>query len=97
MLESKIKIDEVDGLIGSIKTNEKAVDISVSSVKEPAKSRGIMVSEYVKRIKDISKLLDRYKQLLDKDIIDIRISKEKILEMDAQMGNLFETNVIHKH
>lgn len=89
MAEVKAKIEDIDGLISSIKTSKDAIDVSVSSIKEPAKSKGIMVSEYVKRIRDISSLLDKYKQLLDKDISDINDSKEKIQEMDTQMVGIF--------
>lgn len=88
MAELKAKIEDIDGLISSIKTGKDAIDISVSSVKDPSKSKGIMVTEYIKRIKDISSLLDKYKQLLDKDISDINSSKEKIQEMDKEMENL---------
>ena len=88
MAELKAKIDDIDALIGSIRTNKDAIDISVSSIKEPSQSKGIMISEYIKRIKSISGLLDKYKQLLDKDISDINTSKETIREMDKQMGSL---------
>ena len=88
MAELKAKLDDIDILVGSIKTNMEAIDISVSSIKDPSKSRDIMVSEYVKRIRDISSLLSKYKQLLDKDIFDIKVAKEKIQEMDKEMENL---------
>ena len=88
MSEVKANLDDIDTLIGSIKTNKDAIDISVSSVKDPSKCEGIMVSEYIKRIRDISSLLNKYKQLLDKDIADINVSKDKIREMDKQMENL---------
>ena len=88
MAELKAKLDEIDSLIGCIKKNKEAIDISVSSIKDPSKSEGIMVTEYIKRIRDISDVLDKYKQLLDKDISDIDMSKDKIQEMDTQMENL---------
>lgn len=88
MAELKAKLDDIDVLIGSIETNKEAIDISVSSIKEPSKSKGIMVTEYIKRLKDISNLLNMYKQLLGKDVSDINMSKEKIQEMDKQMENL---------
>lgn len=88
MAEVKAKIEDINGLISSIKTNKDNIDISVSSVKEPTKSKGIMVSEYIIRIRNISNLLDKYKQLLDKDISDINNSKSKIQEMDKEMESL---------
>lgn len=88
MAELKVAIENVDSLISSIKTSKDAIDISVSSVKDPSKSKGIMVSEYIKRIRNISSLLDKYKQLLDKDISDIKESEEKIQQMDREMENL---------
>lgn len=88
MNEVKANLDDIDTLIGSIKTKKNAIDISVSSVKDSSKCKGIMVSEYIKRIRDISSLLNKYKQLLEKDIADINISKDKIREMDKQMEEL---------
>lgn len=88
MAELKANLDDIDTLIGSIKTKKDAIDISVSSVKDPSKCKDIMVSAYIKRIRDISSLLKEYKQLLDKDIADINVSKDKIREMDKQMENL---------
>lgn len=88
MAELKAKLDDIDVLVGAIKTNKDAIDISVSSIKDPSKSKGIMVTEYIKRIRNISDLLNKYKQLLDKDISDINMSKDKIKEMDKQMENL---------
>lgn len=88
MAELKAKLDDIDVLVGAIKTNKDAIDISVSYIKDPSKSKGIMVTEYIKRIRNISDLLNKYKQLLDKDISDINMSKDKIKEMDKQMENL---------
>ena len=88
MAELKAKLDDIDVLVGAIKTNKDAIDISVSSIKDPSKSKGIMVTEYIKRIRNISDILNKYKQLLDKDISDINMSKDKIKEMDKQIENL---------
>ena len=91
MAELKVKSDDIDALIDAIKKNKDAIDISVSSIKDPSQSKGIMLSEYINRIKNISDLLGKYKQLLDKDISDIRNSKETINEMDKQMERLSKT------
>ncbi|MBE5872846.1 MAG: hypothetical protein E7287_00405 [Lachnospiraceae bacterium] len=88
MAELKARIEDIDGLVKAIKTNSDAIDISVSSVKEPSKSKGIVVTEYIKRIREISQLLDKYKQLLDRDVLDIKDSKDKIQEMDKEMEKL---------
>ena len=85
MAELKAKLDDIDALVSSIKTNKDAIDISISSINDPSMSRGIMVTEYIKRVRNISDLLSKYKQLLEKDISDINMSKEKIQEMDKQM------------
>lgn len=88
MAELKAKIEDIDSLISSIKTKKDAIDVSVSSINDPSKCVGIMVFKYIERIKSISNLLDKYKQLLDKDITDITDSKEKIQQMDKEMENL---------
>lgn len=89
MAELKAKKDEIDKLIKAIEKKRDAIDVSVSSIEEPSKSKGIMLTEYIKRIEKISDLLKNYKQLLDKDVSDINKSIDKILEMDKQMGKSF--------
>lgn len=88
MAEVKANLDDIDVLVGAIKTKKNAIEESVSSIKDPSKSKGIMVTDYIKRIREISSLLGKYKQLLEADISDINISKDKIREMDKQMENL---------
>lgn len=88
MAEMKAKIEDIDGLLSSIRTNKDGIDISVSSINDPSKCKGIMLSKYIECIRNISDLLDKYKQLLEKDISDISNSKDKIQEMDQEMTNL---------
>ncbi len=88
MAELKAKLDDIVILTRSIKSKKDAINTSVSSVTDPSKTKGIMLSEYIKRIRDISNLLNKYKQLLDKDVEDINLSKDKIREMDKQMEKL---------
>lgn len=88
MAELKANLDEIDTMIGTMKTKKDNMDISVSSITDPSKSEGIMLTKYIEKIREISDLLFKYKQLLAKDILDIKNSKEKIREMDKQMENL---------
>ena len=88
MAELKANLDEINTMIGTMKTKKDNMDISVSSITDPSKSEGIMLTKYIEKIREISDLLFKYKQLLAKDILDIKNSKEKIREMDKQMENL---------
>lgn len=88
MAELKANLDEIDTMIGTMKTKKDNMDISVSSITDPSKSEGIMLTKYIEKIREISDLLFKYKQLLAKDILDIKNSKEKIRKMDKQMENL---------
>lgn len=88
MSELKANLDEIELLIGSMKTCKSAIETSVSTINDPSKSEGIMLTEYIDRIRKISNLLSDYKKMLDKDISDISISTGKIQEMDKQMENL---------
>lgn len=91
MSEVKAKIKDIDDLINAIKSSNEKMDTSVSSIKHPSKSEGVMAFTYVDKIQEISKLVESYKQLLDKDAEDILHAKEKIEEMDKEMGKLYST------
>ena len=90
MAELKIKLNELSELIESIKKNKTALDTSVASIKQPPQSKGIMVSTYVDKIHEISKLLDKYKELLEKDLTDFIAAKQKLEEMDQEMETLYD-------
>ena len=92
MAEFKAKMDDLDGLLNSIQYYKDAISTSVTAIKEPSVCQDIMLSEYVQTLRDISKLLDKYKELLNKDIADIRNAKSKIQEMDTQMVNLSKSS-----
>lgn len=86
----ELKLDSsIDILVSAINNNNKNLDVSVSSINSPSKCSGIMIFSYVDRIKKISKLLESYKQLLKKDALDIKTSKNKIVEMDRNITSLY--------
>lgn len=92
MAELKIDITNIDTLVQGIKTAENSINTSVKSINNPSKCSGIMITTYVDRIKKISTLLDKYKQLLEKDAVDIVASKNKISEMDQKLTNLYQSS-----
>lgn len=92
MAELKIDINNIDTLVQGIKSAETSINTSVKSINNPSKCSGIMISSYVDRIKRISALLDKYKQLLEKDAVDIIASKNKISEMDQKITNLYQNS-----
>lgn len=90
MAELKIDANNIDTIVTSIKNANKNINASTSSVHNPSKSSGIMISAYVDRIQKIGQLLDLYKQLLEKDAVDIVASKNKIVEMDQKIKQLYK-------
>ena len=90
MAELKVNVNELDHLVYGIKSAKDNINTSVASIMSPSKSSGIMISSYVERIKQISGLLDAYKQLLEKDVLDIVVSKNKITEMDQHITTLYQ-------
>ena len=92
MPEIKADFNSIDMLIKSIDLAKSDIDHSVADISDPSKCSGIMISAYVERIRQISKLLGDYKKLLEKDSFDFINSKNKIAEMDAQLRNLYSSN-----
>ncbi len=76
--------EELSGMLRAVLT----MNVSTSSVPSVEKCAGIMISEYVDRIKKISKLLNQYSKLLEKDIEDIYKARDKIAEADQKSKKL---------
>lgn len=92
MAELKIDANNLDALVLSIKMSTKGINTSTKSINDPFNCRGIMITAYVDRIKKIGKLLDSYKQLLEKDAVDVIASKNKIIEMDQKIKKVYQNN-----
>lgn len=83
-----ICIDDVEKLIYGLEKSKDRIDVTVAAIKNPTQNQEIMLSEYVKRIKEISNLLKKYVELLGEDISDIKASKEKVKETDDAIKNI---------
>ena len=88
----KIDSGSIDVLVQAMSTQNKKLDVSVNSINNPSKCSGIMISSYLDRIIKISKLIESYKSLLEKDVLDIKNSKNKIVEMDKNLTNLYNNS-----
>lgn len=88
----KIDSGSIDVLVQAMSTQNKKLDVSVNSINSPSKCSGIMISSYLDRIIKISKLIESYKSLLEKDVLDIKNSKNKIVEMDKNLTNLYNNS-----
>ena len=93
MAELKLNAESFDGVVSNLKSSCEKVNTSVSNIKKPSKSSGIKITDYVDRAKKISQLLDVFKELVLKDVIDIENSKEKIIEMDRKMEELYKNGM----
>lgn len=90
MQEFKVNSLDIDYLWKEIKASGESMDTSVKDIDNPSQCSGIMITEYVDRIKKISNLLKSYKKLLRKDALDILASKDKIVEMDRKITNMYK-------
>ena len=90
MQEFKVNSLDIDYLWKAIKASGESMDTSVKDIDNPSQCSGIMITEYVDRIKKISNLLKSYKKLLRKDALDILASKDKIVEMDRKITNMYK-------
>lgn len=92
MAEVKADFSSIDMLIKSIVSANSKINHTVGQISDPSKCSGIMITAYVDRIRQISRLLGDYKKLLEKDAADFENSKNKIAEMDSQLKNLYSSN-----
>ena len=89
MKNIKININAVDLMAFSIKSSGEKLDANIKNIDEPTKCSGIMVKDYYERIKKISDILEKYKLLINKDVEDIKLAKDKIVQMDSTMKKLY--------
>ena len=81
---------EMTYLLNSIKSANSKLNTSTASVSKVQQCQGIMIDAYVDRIKKISRLLDQYKKLVEKDVTDVAKANNVLLSMDKNIGkNLF--------
>jgi hypothetical protein len=90
--EVKADFSSIDMLIERIVSSEKKMKHTVAKISDPSICNGIMITAYVERIRQISRLLGDYKKLLEKDAMDFDKSKNTIANMDAQLKNLYNSN-----
>lgn len=85
--QMEIKIDrmEIFILINNVNKAKDNIEISLSDIAEPNGCSGIMINQYYDRINNIIKLMENYKQLLEKDMNDIVKSINNMFELDEKM------------
>ena len=71
----------------AIKTKKNRLGTSTASIPKVKTCKGIAVSDYEKEIREIAKLLNRYKDLLDKDLNDADTSREYFALIDKEISN----------
>lgn len=89
MANIKINSNAVDVMATSIKTSGGKLNADIKNINEPTKCSGIMIKDYYERIKRISTILGKYKQLINKDVSDIKSAKDKMIQMDSSMQKLY--------
>lgn len=89
MANIKINSNAVDVMATSIKTSGGKLNADIKNINEPTKCSGIMIKDYYEMIKRISTILGKYKQLINKDVSDIKSAKDKMIQMDSSMQKLY--------
>lgn len=89
MTNVKTNAYNVAVLLASIRTSSEKLNVDVNDIAAPTKCDGIMIKEYYERIIRIGAIFKKYKQLIDKDVADIEIANNKIIQMDSLMQKLY--------
>ena len=86
---SEIKVNQLtlNEQITQFKDKGSNLDTGISSVSKSSKCSGIMLKEYEKRIIVLRDLLNKYKQLIEKDSTDISTAVQQYEEMDKSIEN----------
>lgn len=85
MSEFKINFGELDGIISNMNLAIKNIDPAAPGMHTPTQCQGTVLSDYVNRMDKISKLLTKYRELLEKDVEDIKKSRRTLAEMDTKI------------
>lgn len=85
-----INFTELDMELVNLRNKVDDLDTSIQSVPETEKCDGIMISEYIDRIEKISQLLENYKDLVFKDISEIKKTESIARIMDERVKQLFK-------
>lgn len=78
------RFSELEMLILSVKSKTLQIDTSTNSVPSASNCSGIVVDEYIKRIKQISGLLDKYKLLVEKDMQEVSEAQNVLKKADVK-------------
>ena len=71
-------------LILNVKSKASQIDTSTSNVPSAPNCSGLVVDEYIKRIKQISALLDKYKLLVEKDMQEVSEAQKVLAKADIK-------------
>lgn len=73
-------------LLNNIDNAKKQLKTSTKSIPSVSTCKGIILTEYEKRAREISALLDLYKQLLDKDLNETRRATGNLIKVDTEIA-----------
>lgn len=85
-ISSVIKLDNIafDLKLLAFENAGKSIEPSTGSVSDPTQCRGLVLSEWVERFREIGDLLDIYQQLVEKDAESIRQSQKALNDADKE-------------
>lgn len=84
--DRKIRLNkkEFDDKVKTIKLKSMDLTVEAKGVSKPSQSRGIVLDDYIKKTKEITDLIWRYRSLLLVDIGDIETTAKKFQEADIE-------------
>lgn len=73
-----------DEKVKKIRDAGSKLTTAAKDVPEPSQSRGIILQDYIKKVKTIAALMSRYQLLLQVDVYDIETTAKKLQEADRE-------------
>lgn len=76
-----VNIAKIDFLVASLRGSAEYIQGSALSIEDLSSCSGINMQEYINFARETSKMIDNYRELINKDLDDI--SKSKAIYVDA--------------
>lgn len=73
-----------DGQIADFSRTGSNLESSTSMVSNPSECKGLVLSDWVDRVRDVGDLISLYKQLIEKDVSSLKDTKKAIEDADRE-------------
>lgn len=95
-ISSVIKLDNIayELKVQAFENAGKSIEPSTDSVSDPTQCKGLVLSEWVERFKEIGDLMADYQKLIEKDVKSIRESQKVLNDADKERAKDIINNVM---